>query len=211
MKSPHLRKTPKQKRAKAMVDTILEATKLELLDSTKNKIAMVRISERAGISSGSLYQYFSSFEAILAELERQHQNAIALTIEAGVETSVQMSLRESTSILVNATVELHMADKKTHQAFETFIPPLHNQKNRKAMRHRIDQALKKWLKIHIAPEQTFDPASSVAVIRELVRSAVHQILEEDTLQDDKKIISEVIDMILSYVENISTQPQQLRK
>lgn len=69
-----VRKGPKQERSQRMVENILESTR-ELLKESRGtaskKITTTQIARRAGISVGSLYQYFPSTESILSELFKQ--------------------------------------------------------------------------------------------------------------------------------------------
>ena len=58
MKTALLRKKPKQTRSKLMVDNILEASIRVLKQYPYQQFTTNRVAEAAGISIGSLYQYF---------------------------------------------------------------------------------------------------------------------------------------------------------
>ena len=53
------RKRPRQARAKATVDALLEATSQVLIDGGYDRLTTTRVAERAGVSVGTLYQYFA--------------------------------------------------------------------------------------------------------------------------------------------------------
>ncbi len=66
-----LRKAPKQARAKATVDAILEAAARILVERGYADATTNAVAERAGVSIGSLYEYFPGKEAVFAELRRR--------------------------------------------------------------------------------------------------------------------------------------------
>ncbi len=70
MSTEYLRKKPKQMRSKLMFDNILEASTRVLEEVSFEKFTTNRVAEAAGISIGSLYQYFPNKQSILIELER---------------------------------------------------------------------------------------------------------------------------------------------
>jgi len=65
-----LRKTPKQARARATVEAVLDAGARILIEQGYSKANTNLIADTAGISIGSLYEYFPGKEAIFAELRR---------------------------------------------------------------------------------------------------------------------------------------------
>lgn len=92
------RRNPKQARAQATVDAILAATFQILEAEGPARLSTNRIAERAGVSIGTLYQYFRDKDAILAAMgERQADDVrqkitdIVLTApgEGGVRAIVQ--------------------------------------------------------------------------------------------------------------------------
>ncbi|VAW00912.1 Transcriptional regulator, AcrR family [hydrothermal vent metagenome] len=66
-----VRKVPKQRRSKKLVAAIMEATARILEDGDK-PFTTNHIADRAGVSIGSLYQYFPSADAIMVALIEQH-------------------------------------------------------------------------------------------------------------------------------------------
>ena len=74
------RKTPKQKRSEDTVAIILEASARILEGVGLDGFTTNAVAERAGISVGSVYQYFPSKHAVLTELARRHRvRFVALT------------------------------------------------------------------------------------------------------------------------------------
>ncbi|MDB3976539.1 TetR/AcrR family transcriptional regulator [Gammaproteobacteria bacterium] len=81
MKTALLRKKPKQTRSKLMVDNILEASIRVLKQHPYPQFTTNRVAEAAGISIGSLYQYFPNKQSILLELEIRAVNAMIENVE----------------------------------------------------------------------------------------------------------------------------------
>ena len=75
------RKRPRQRRAVATVDAICEAAARILEDHGADALNTNAVAERAGVSVGSLYQYFPGKEAILAELIARRGVALAERLE----------------------------------------------------------------------------------------------------------------------------------
>ena len=81
MNTEYLRKKPKQIRSKLMFDSILEASTRVLEEVSFKKFTTNKVAEAAGISIGSLYQYFPNKQSILIELERIAIDGMATNIE----------------------------------------------------------------------------------------------------------------------------------
>lgn len=73
-----MRKKPTQARAAATIDAIVEAASQILQREGEDAVTTGRIAERAGVSIGSLYQYFPNRDAILIALNaRQREEIVA--------------------------------------------------------------------------------------------------------------------------------------
>src|SRR5687767_9201431 len=75
-KAPRLatrvRKTASQARSRATVDAILRATAHILVREGYDHLTTNRVADRAGVSIGSLYQYFPGKEALVKALLDRH-------------------------------------------------------------------------------------------------------------------------------------------
>ena len=98
------RKTPVQARSAASVEAILEATIQVLLQHGKMKLTTTRVAERAGVSVGTLYQYFPNKSALLQALLRQKLSGVAVALERVREEVREAPLAEIAEAMVNAFV-----------------------------------------------------------------------------------------------------------
>ena len=64
-----LRKSPRQARSTQLVSDILEAAVRVLAREGARRFTTARVADEAGVSVGSLYQYFPNKEAILFRLQ----------------------------------------------------------------------------------------------------------------------------------------------
>ncbi len=75
------RKTPLQARSAATVEAILQATIQVLLKEGRSKLTTTRVAARAGVSVGTLYQYFPNKSSLLQALLREHLDSVAAAVE----------------------------------------------------------------------------------------------------------------------------------
>ena len=108
-----LRKNPSQQRSKATVEAILDAGARLLLSIGYDKASTNKVAEKAGISIGSLYEYFPGKEAIFAEIRRREdQRYIGLVLAEPEPGTFRDTLRLHISTyikLVLSNIELHAA------------------------------------------------------------------------------------------------------
>jgi AcrR family transcriptional regulator len=113
-KRPEPRKTPSQERSRQTVDVIIEAAAQVFERHGYAAGTTNRIAERAGVSIGSLYQYFPNKEAILAVLLERHA-AEAEEVFGEVMQHVVENPHDVDGILrdfVEAMVRLHASNPK---------------------------------------------------------------------------------------------------
>ncbi|MCA3246550.1 MAG: TetR/AcrR family transcriptional regulator [Azospirillum sp.] len=98
------RKTPKQKRSEDTVEIILEASARILEGVGLDGFTTNAVAERAGISVGSVYQYFPSKHAILAELARRHRVRFVDLTRTAIESCRNEPIHALIGRLVDAAV-----------------------------------------------------------------------------------------------------------
>ena len=104
------RKTPRQSRSKAMLDLILEAATRVLQRESLAGFNTNRVAEVAGISVGSLYQYFPNKAALVTALIDRAQSAIATALEQLVTELDGCSLTEAVAAMAAYTVRQQYGD-----------------------------------------------------------------------------------------------------
>lgn len=98
------RRSPRQARSRVTVDAIFEAT-VQLLKSDGHGGLTARlIAERAGVSVGSLYQYFPSKEAVIVALADAQREAALDAVRTVLRASEGQSLETRISGLLEEFV-----------------------------------------------------------------------------------------------------------
>ena len=113
----NLRKRPSQQRARATWHAILDAAAQLFSQHGYAATSTNRVAERAGVSIGSLYQYFPNKDALLLALAERHigeaGEVLAATF-AALEQD-QPDLTDTVTRLIEVTVALHQRDPAMHR------------------------------------------------------------------------------------------------
>lgn len=101
------RKIPRQARSLATVEVILDAAALLLVDEGYEQATTNRIAERAGVSIGSLYQYFPNREAVVAAVAQRLKTGIAKPRWLAMAEKHEPDLRSEISVGLRASIAGH--------------------------------------------------------------------------------------------------------
>ena len=116
------RKNATQARSKATVDAILEATARILVKEGYDHASTNKVAEAAGVSIGSLYQYFPSKEELVAALIERHMDEMTCVVaEAAVrlrDAPLEVAARE----IVRMMIAAHAVDPKLHRVLVEQVP-----------------------------------------------------------------------------------------
>src|SRR6202045_1281123 len=99
------RKSPVQARSAASVDAILQATIQVLLSVGKERLTTTRVALRAGVSVGTLYQYFPNKRALLQAALKRHLAEVADAVERACREQKGNTLEHMAIALINAFLE----------------------------------------------------------------------------------------------------------
>jgi AcrR family transcriptional regulator len=106
------RKSPVQARSAATVDAILEATIQVLLAVGKERLTTTRVALRAGVSVGTLYQYFPNKSALLQAALKRHIDSVGEAVAQACEVYKSKGLLEMGTALMFAYLHAKMRDVK---------------------------------------------------------------------------------------------------
>jgi AcrR family transcriptional regulator len=102
------RKMPLQARATVTVEAICEATIQVLLIHGGDRLTTTRVADRAGVSVGTLYQYFPNKQALLFAVMEDHLKKLAEAVEAACEQACHKPMSEMIREVVEAFVDAKM-------------------------------------------------------------------------------------------------------
>jgi AcrR family transcriptional regulator len=98
------RKKPRQQRSQLTIDAIFEATIQVLLANGLEAITTGQIAERAGVSVGSLYQYFPNKSALLAAVVQRHVGQVVDATIQACRSAHGLGIREMCAAMMSAFV-----------------------------------------------------------------------------------------------------------
>jgi AcrR family transcriptional regulator len=205
--SPQLRprKVPRQQRAVETRARILDAARAVFQEHGYAHGTTNRIAEAAGLSVGSLYQYFPNKDAILVELVDAHIDAgteavgaaLASTAPAGGDA---LSLRGLVGPVVEAMVHLHASDPRLHRVlFEEAPRPPEQLARLRALEHDLTDLLADVLATH--PEvQAPEPRVAARLVIDTIESLVHRIATDDGSGIAPEVlVDEITHLVVAYL------------
>jgi AcrR family transcriptional regulator len=102
------RKTPLQARSTVTVEAISEATIQVLLSHGADRLTTTRVAQRAGVSVGTLYQYYPHKRSLLFAVLENHLCHVVATVEVACESARHKPLAEMIREMVEAFVDAKM-------------------------------------------------------------------------------------------------------
>ena len=109
-------RTPVQARSTHTVDAIFEATIQVLIQLGIRHLTTTKVADRAGVSVGTLYQYFPNKSVLLAAVLERHLNAVVTAIEQACNTAKAQSLDVMATSLVNTFVDAKLSTPDASRA-----------------------------------------------------------------------------------------------
>jgi AcrR family transcriptional regulator len=194
------RKEPRQARSRATVDSLLDATARVLTRDGYDRASTNRIAETAGISIGSLYQYFPSKEAIVAALvEREVEAQFAIVADKMAElldAPVEVAVRG----LIEAIVASHRLHPKLHKVLTEEVPRVGALKRVVEVEQRTEELLRAGLEYRRAELHLRDPVLTAFLLSNAVEGVLHgALLYSPKLIDEAALVDELTRLVLRYL------------
>jgi AcrR family transcriptional regulator len=135
------RKTPVQARATVTVEAISEATIQVLLSHGGDRLTTTRVAERAGVSVGTLYQYYPNKESLLFAVVEDHMEKMTVAMEVACEQTHHKPLSEMIRNVVEAFVNAKLDRPDISVALYQIMPNVGGPALIKKTRLRMRKAL----------------------------------------------------------------------
>lgn len=187
-----MKKIPKQNRSRETVETIIEATTRIIESGGLAGLSTNRVAEVAGVSVGSLYQYFPNKEALIEEVRARFSARFEKALLELLGRLPGLGLREAIRAWVTTLVDLHAESPGVHNAVGTGGP---------ADTHAaLAVVIGGYLDTHAEEIRRPDRILPGRVLMDAVEAVVHDTaLREPELLDDARWVDEVCDLLERYL------------
>jgi len=189
------RKLPKQDRSNATVEAIVEATTRILEHGGVHKITTNRIAEVAGVSIGSLYQYFPNKEALMLEVAKRHSATMLRLLADKVQDLQDAPIPVAVRSYVNAMLKAHSVNPQLHQALIHQVLHL-------GLEHfqELETAARALVRTYLAQNQDEILCADLELAAFVLVTAVEALTQVATLQRPEDLKSGVLeDEMVSFI------------
>jgi AcrR family transcriptional regulator len=199
------RKSPVQARSAASVDAILEATIQVLLHVGKDRLTTTRVALRAGVSVGTLYQYFPNKIALLQAALKRHLDEVTEAVELVCKEQKGKTLRQMVTALITAFLEAKMRDAKTSVALYSVSSDVDAAKIVQQIGTRSNKAIVRMLESACDPLKT-DPRLVASMLQGAMVGVSRRMLESNAPEEELDTLRrELIFVACAYMDACSAR------
>src|SRR6266851_4768583 len=192
------RKSASQKRSRVTVETLLDATARVLTRHGYDRASTNRIAATAGVSVGSLYQYFPNKEALVARHNREMLQLLRDALREMASRDLATVMRE----LVRAMVDAHLVDPALHRIFAEQVPRMGQLAKIESLQRETFLLIRTYLEERRNEISVADLDSATSISVTTVESLTHEFVihKPDALDGDRdRFIDEVTRLVVGYL------------
>ena len=201
------RKSPVQARSTASVDAILKATIQVLLAVGKEQLTTTKVALRAGVSVGTLYQYFPNKSALLQAALRCHLDEVTEAMEQVCREQKGNSAQQMATALIDVFLNAKMRDAKTSVALYSVSSDVDGAKIAQRMAVRSHKAIVGMLATAREP-LTRDPQLIASMLQSAMAGVSRRLLESEAPEKQFETLrQELIFFASAYLEACIVRPK----
>jgi AcrR family transcriptional regulator len=187
------------------VDAILEATIQVLLHVGKERLTTTKVALRAGVSVGTLYQYFPNKSALLQAALKRHLAEVIDAVELVCKEQRGTTLRQMVTALITAFLQAKMRDAKTSVALYSVGSDVDGAKIAQQMGIRSNKAIVRTLESAPSPLAT-DPQLVASMLQGAMVGVSRRMLESGAAEKQLETLRrELISMSCAYLDACSAR------
>ncbi|MEE4455266.1 TetR family transcriptional regulator [Novosphingobium resinovorum] len=198
-----VRKAPRQARSNQLVDDILTAAARVLAEQGAHRFTTARVAERAGVSVGSLYQYFPNKASILFRLQTDEwrQNVELL---CGILEDRSKPPLERLGNLVHAFVRSELEEAEMRVALADAAPFYRDAELADDPRERATGVMRDFM-AEVLPDLPVDRREiAMETIKMTMSETGKRISEERHLSERSEVYADAVaDMFCAYLDRLS--------
>jgi AcrR family transcriptional regulator len=201
------RRRPRQARAQATVEAILKATSNVLVEEGYDRASTNRVAHAAGVSIGSLYQYFPSKEALVAALVDEHLGKMNALLAEALQQVTGADLESDARSLVNGLIAAYRCDPRLHHVLCQEVPKVGELRRVYEFEQRLGEVAREQLHGLRGRIGHADVDTAIFVLVNAVPSIIRAAVQSDPEGSQNALLaSEVTQLILRYLIADTSSP-----
>jgi AcrR family transcriptional regulator len=196
------RKNASQDRSRATVDALVEATARILVKEGYEKASTNRIAEAAGVSVGSLYQYFPSKEALVVAVIDRHNRDTMRLVRAVLNEVAGQPVQRVIPKMVAVAIQAHRINPKLHRVLTEQIPRTGQLDNVEAFNREYFSLFRNYLESCSDILRPKDLGLATYVCVSSMEAVAHNaVLRNEKLSDEQAeaLVNDASRMIVGYL------------
>src|SRR5690348_3170295 len=182
------RKVATQARSRATVAALVEATARILVSEGFDKASTNRIAEVAGVSVGSLYQYFPSKEALVLAVIQRHNRDIMQVVGGVLDEVGGLPVDQAVRRLVAMAIEAHLVDPQLHCVLSEQIPRTRRLENVDAPNREAQAHFTAYLRSRRDELQISDVDVAAFICATAIEAVAHNaVLHHNEMASDRAV------------------------
>jgi AcrR family transcriptional regulator len=198
------RKYASQERSRATIEALVEATARILVKEGFDKASTNRIAHEAGVSIGSLYQYYPSKEALVAAVIDRHNRALMHVARSVLAEIASQPIEKAVRRLVAVGIEAHRIDPKLHRVLAEQIPRTGRLENVGALDRETLALFRAYLESRRDELRAVDPGLATFVCATTIEALTHNAVlhRPDMLSDEavETLVGEATRLVVGYLK-----------
>lgn len=208
------RKAASQERSRLTVDALVESTARVLIKEGYDRASTNKIAAVAGVSIGSLYQYFPSKEALVAAVVERHTSELSQVVRDALARVVALPIETAARELVTAAIEAHSLNPKLHRVLAEQVPRTGRLENIDAIQRNATAVLRTYLEAHRREIGISDLDTAAFICVTTVEALTHTaVLHHPEVLADQNLftfVSEVTRLLVGFLSGNESRTPAVR-
>lgn len=197
------RKEPQQARSAGLVAAALKAAVLVLSKEGASRFTMARVAERAGVSVGSLYQYFPNKAAILFRLQSDEWRQTTELLRTILENTKRPPLTRLRS-LVHAFVQSECDEAAVRVALNDAAPLYRDAPEARAARASGEATMATFMREALPEASETTRTTACDIVMETLSAVGKQFSESPRTPAEVRHYADALaDMFCAYLASLS--------
>ncbi len=182
-----------------MVEVILDAAARVFVAHGYARATTNRIAETAGISVGSLYQYFPSKDAIAVELLRRYRETLLALVHRHIEKASDSSLESVVGALVGAILRAEGIDPALHRVLVEQVLRTSARSEILGFEEKVEQLVASAIRASGLAAPDRDPEVAAFVLVRALLGAIHSAVVDRPALNGPALVAELTRLVVRFL------------